>query len=107
MSTPAGPERAGVPGEVVGLHAEVDEPAAALERIPPAVRRILLVEGDQLDVRAVLERDERVVRADRVTAARHHGEAEAFVALLRGVEIRGGDDDVIDASQHLRLRCGS
>ena len=61
-------QRRRVAGEVGRARAEVHEAAAGLERLPPAVRlrRLGVEEGDQLDVGAVGERDQRVVRPRRV-----------------------------------------
>ncbi len=93
-------EGGGVGHQVVGLHAEVDQASALLERLPPFVLGILLVERDQLDVGAVGERDQRVVGPDGMPAARHHRETEALVIAARDSEVGNGDNDVIDALQH-------
>src|SRR5207245_2096488 len=73
-----------------------------LERRPPLVGGIVLVERDQLHVRAVAERDERVVGADGMATAGHDGEAERRVALPGGREVGNRDDNVVDASEHQR-----
>ena len=99
---PGLPKRLRVAAQVVGLHAEVHETAARLERRPPLVRGIVLVERDQLHVRAVAERDERVVGADGMATAGHDREAERRVALPGGREVGNRDDDVVDASEHQR-----
>ena len=56
------------------------------------------LEGDQLEVGAVRERDERIVGADRVLAAGHHREAEIPVDRNGGLELLEHDDQVIDAA---------
>jgi len=89
-----------VGGKVVGLETIVHEPAAALERRPPAVRRIRLVEGDQLEVGSVGERDQGVVSAGRVAAARHDGEPERRVVAHRRSQIADADDQMIHAEEH-------
>lgn len=62
--------------------------------------RVRLEERDQLEVRAVRERDQRVVGADRMPAAGHDGEAEHAVARDRRIELGDDDDQVVDTVQH-------
>src|SRR5467141_431638 len=82
-----GPQHARVARQVVGLQAVVDEPAALLQRRPPAMVVARLVEGDQLEIGAIAEGNQAVVGADaRVAAAGHDGEAEVAVVLGGGVE---------------------
>src|SRR5262249_61480411 len=95
-----GPKRAGVGGGVVGLEAEVDEAAALLQSLEPAMLRVRLEERDQLEVRAVREGYQRVVGADRVAPAGDDGEFEPAIARDGGVQLRHDDDEMIDAVQH-------
>ena len=91
----------GVAGHVVGLQAEVDQPAAAGERRPPAMGGPRLGEAHQLQVRRVAKADERVRRrAFGVAPAGHHREAEVAVGLDGAVQVGDGDDQVIDGPQH-------
>jgi hypothetical protein len=93
--------------EVVRLEAIVDQPAALLETLVPAMLRVRLVERDQLEIGAVGKGDERIVGAGRVPAARNDGEAQPAVAGDRTVELRYDDDEMIDPLENGRTprRC--
>src|SRR5262249_28289649 len=86
--------------EVVRLEAVVDEAAALLEALIPAMLRVRLVECDQLEVGAGREGDERIMRGGGRPAARNDGEAESAIARDRGVEIRNDDHQVIDTFEN-------
>ncbi len=62
----------------------------------------LAIECDELEIRAVLKRDQRVVAADRVLAAGNDGEAELFIVFRRLSQIIDDDDEVIDSLNHAR-----
>src|SRR5439155_19411705 len=75
-------------------------PAALLELGAPAVLRAWLDEGDELEVGAVGEADQRIVAADRVATAAHDGEAERLVVGDGSVEVGDHDDDMIETAEH-------
>ena len=64
------------------------------------MRRVGNEEGEELEVGAIAEPDERVLGSDRVLPPEHDREAERRVAPDRPLEIRDDDDDVVDAIQH-------
>src|SRR5581483_4380835 len=66
----------GVGAKIVGLKAKVHQPLAFVQRLPPAMIDSVAIESDDLEVRAVLEGDQRIVAADRVLPAGHDGKAE-------------------------------
>jgi hypothetical protein len=80
--------------------ADIDQPPASLQALVPAVPRVRLEEGDQLEVRAIRERDQRVVSADGMAAAGHHGEAERAIAGHSGLELGDDDDQMIDTREN-------
>src|SRR5262249_41624209 len=91
--------RRDVAGEIVRLEAVVHE-ASPLAKAPiPAMLGVRLEERDQLEVRAVVEADERVVRADRVPAARRHRESERAIARDGGVQLLHHHDQLVDPMQ--------
>ena len=80
---------------------EIDRAFTFREPCPPLVvlRTIRLSEGDQLEIRAISERDQRVVgRASGVLATRDDRESEPRVVIRGGREIADRDDDVIDCT---------
>ena len=82
-------------------------PSPFANRRPPLVilGAVRLPEGDQLEIGAVGERDQRVVgRAAGVLATRGDGESEPRVVIRGGHEIADRDDDVIDALHVVLLR---
>jgi hypothetical protein len=97
---PGGAEGARVRGEVVGPQAVVDEAAAVLEGAPPGMVGTLAIERDQLEVGAVVEGDEGVVRAHGMPPARRHREAELPIRGGRLLQLRHRDDEMVDAADH-------
>ena len=86
--------------ELFSAEGEVDVSLASGEPGPPAMRlrTIGIPEGDQLEVAAVGEGDERVMRvAAGVLATGRDGEPGALVVRRCSVEVAHGDDYMIDA----------
>src|SRR5262249_31876969 len=69
--------------------------------------RIVPLEGDQLDIGAVRECDQRVVRPGRMRAARDDREAELGIVADRRAELANHDHDVIDCLQSHDGRSGA
>jgi hypothetical protein len=101
-----GEARAGEAGnilrEVGAAEGEVDQPAARVEKAPPAMLgwRSGILEGDQFDVRAVREGDQGIVRAAGVFATRYHGEAQTLIIADAGRQIGDENNEVIDPGEH-------
>src|SRR5260370_23456735 len=89
-------ERLPVARQIVRLHAEIDETSALLRGLPPAMLRIFLLEGDQLDIGTVSEGDQRIVRTSRMRAAGNDSEAELGIVADRDLQIRKHDHEVIN-----------
>jgi hypothetical protein len=71
------------------------------EHVVPTLGGAGLGPRDQLEIGAVLEDDQRVVRgAAGMPAAHLHGEAERAVILHRAREVMDRDDDMVEAEPH-------
>jgi hypothetical protein len=94
--------------DAFGEEREVDGAFAFREPWPPLVIlwAVRLPEGDQFEIGAVGERDQRVVgRASGVLATRRDRESEPHVIIRGGREIADRDDDVIDALHVVSSDC--
>ena len=85
-----------VAAQVVGLQAVVDKPLAVLQRIPPAMIRSLAVKGNDLEIRAVRERDKDIMTADRMPPPSDDRKAEIAKIPRRLIQIADDDNEMID-----------
>src|ERR1044071_2238246 len=99
-----GAQLLGVAAQIVRLKTKIHEPLAFLQWIPPSVVDSVTVEGDDLEVGAVLEGDQRIVTANRVLPAGHDGKAELFIILGGLRQVLNHYHEMIDSLNHRRLR---
>ncbi len=93
--------------QVVRNEREVHQTFANLEQIPPGVvlHRRFVLEGDELDVALVLERNQGVVRsAVGMVTPDGDGESEAFVVSDGLREVIDRNDDMVYCRGHVDVR---
>ena len=86
--------------KIVCLHAEIDQPLALLQRIPPTMVGSLAIEGDNFDVRAVDEGDESIVAAHRMLAAGNDSKPQLLIVFGCLFQIIDDDNNMIDPLKH-------
>ena len=101
------PHRRDVGRQIIALHGDVAEPAAAGQELrEPRVgasrgdRGVAVAKAQELEIVVLLERDRVVGRSPGVGAARIDVEPDARVGVDPAPEVRDADHDVVDAGQH-------
>ena len=91
--------------QILRKHRVIHQTFTLGQLVPPAVRRVRFLiglrEGNQLEIRAIVECHERVVRGPaRMLASRQHIEPSPGVIARSLIEIANSDDDMIDLRSH-------
>src|SRR5919106_1607668 len=89
-----------VTAQIISLQTVINQPLAFAQRGPPTMIGSLAVKRDDFKIRAILERDQRVVTADRMLAARNNVKAQLSVIFRSLIQVVDDDHQMIDSLNH-------